>query len=91
MGFPLVLKLSSETITHKTDVGGVKLNLKTLDEVVEAFDEIKENVSRLAGPEHFGGVTVQRMILRGLRNHFRQFYLPTVWTSFAFWNRWSTR
>lgn len=65
MNFPLVLKLSSETITHKTDVGGVKLNLKSLDEVLEAFEEIKESVSRLAGPEHFGGVTVQRMIPSG--------------------------
>lgn len=65
MGFPLVLKLSSETITHKTDVGGVKLNLKTIDEVKTAFEEIKESVSRLAGAEHFGGVTVQRMIPSG--------------------------
>lgn len=65
MGFPLVLKLSSETITHKTDVGGVKLNLKTLEEVAKAFEEIKENVTRLAGAEHFGGVTVQRMVPTG--------------------------
>lgn len=65
MGFPLVLKLSSETITHKTDVGGVKLNLKTIDEVLEAFSDIKESVSRLAGAEHFDGVTVQRMIPTG--------------------------
>lgn len=62
MGFPLVLKLSSETITHKTDVGGVKLNLKTIDDVLAAFESIKESVTRLAGAEHFGGVSVQRMI-----------------------------
>lgn len=62
MGFPLVLKLSSETITHKTDVGGVKLNIKTVDEVLAAFHEIKDNVTRLAGAEHFDGVTVQHMI-----------------------------
>lgn len=65
MGFPVVLKLSSKTITHKTDVGGVKLNLNTLEEVAAAFQEIRENVSRLAGKEHFGGVTVQRMIPSG--------------------------
>lgn len=65
MGFPLVLKLSSKTITHKTDVGGVKLNLNTLQEVAKAFEEIKENVSQLVGEEHFGGVTVQRMIPSG--------------------------
>lgn len=65
MGFPLVLKLSSETITHKSDVGGVKLNIKSLDEVAKAFEEIRESVTRHAGAEHFGGVTVQRMVPRG--------------------------
>lgn len=64
LGFPVVLKLASETITHKTDVGGVKLNLKTPEQVEEAFEEIKVSVSRLAGSEHFGGVTVQRMVQR---------------------------
>jgi len=65
MGFPVVLKISSETITHKSDIGGVKLNLNSIEEVVKAFDEIKESVSRLAGAEHFHGVTVQRMVKRG--------------------------
>lgn len=65
VGFPIVLKLHSETITHKTDVGGVKLNLQNVEDVGKAYDEIKESVSRLAGKEHFGGVTVQRMVKRG--------------------------
>lgn len=62
LGYPIVLKLFSETITHKTDVGGVKLNLKSSEEVIEAYEEIKKSVSRLAGEEHFHGVTVQKMI-----------------------------
>lgn len=62
IGFPVVLKLCSETITHKTDVGGVKLNLQTVDDVTKGFYEIQESVSRLAGAEHFEGVTVQRMV-----------------------------
>jgi acetyltransferase len=65
MGFPVVLKLSSETITHKSDVGGVKLNLKNAKEVATAYLEIEESVSKLAGAEHFDGVTVQRMVNRG--------------------------
>lgn len=65
MGFPVVLKLCSETITHKSDVGGVKLHLKTSHDVAQAFDSIKDSVTRLAGGEHFGGVTVQRMVDRG--------------------------
>lgn len=65
MGFPVVLKISSETITHKSDIGGVKLNLASTEDVSRAFDEIKESVTRLAGAEHFHGVTVQRMVKRG--------------------------
>lgn len=64
MGYPVVLKLASETITHKTDIGGVKLNLRSAEQVEEAFNEIKSNVAKLAGLGHFGGVTVQRMIQR---------------------------
>lgn len=64
IGFPIVLKLSSETITHKTDVGGVKLDLHDADAVLKAYEEIKASVTRIAGAEHFGGVTVQPMIER---------------------------
>ena len=62
LGFPVVLKLHSETITHKTDVGGVKLNLKTDESVRESFEAIEESVTRIAGKEHFQGVSVQKMI-----------------------------
>lgn len=61
-GYPVVLKLHSETITHKTDVGGVQLNLKSEAEVQAAFTLIEENVLRLHGEGHFLGVTVQPMI-----------------------------
>jgi acetyltransferase len=62
IGFPVVLKLFSETITHKTDVGGVKLDLKDETVVQRAFEEIKSSVSERAGVEHFAGVTVQPMV-----------------------------
>ncbi|HEY5911733.1 MAG TPA: bifunctional acetate--CoA ligase family protein/GNAT family N-acetyltransferase [Verrucomicrobiae bacterium] len=62
IGFPTVLKLYSETITHKTDVGGVQLNLKNEDDVRAAFNEIKKAVTEKKGAEHFQGVTVQKMI-----------------------------
>ena len=65
IGFPVVLKLYSETITHKTDVGGVQLNLTSPEEVRRAFRAIKTSVSRKAGAKHFLGVTVQPMILKG--------------------------
>ena len=62
IGYPVVLKLYSETITHKTDVGGVRLNLCGPDNVTHAFAAIQRSVTDKAGAEHFQGVTVQPMI-----------------------------
>ena len=62
ISFPVVLKLHSETITHKTDVGGVKLNLGDAQAVREAYREIETSVAERAGAGHFLGVTVQPMI-----------------------------
>lgn len=62
IGYPVVLKLHSETITHKTDVQGVKLNLPSAAEVRGAFQDIREAVAARAGVEHFQGVTVQPMV-----------------------------
>ncbi len=59
IGYPVVLKLHSETITHKTDVGGVKLNLRTATDVAAAFTEIHSSVTVKVGAQHFLGVTVQ--------------------------------
>jgi acetyltransferase len=58
IGFPVVLKLHSETITHKTDVGGVKLNLANAAAVKQAFEAIKKGVKA----KDFLGVTVQPMV-----------------------------
>jgi len=62
IGYPVVLKLFSETITHKTDVGGVQLNLKDAEAVREAYRRIQTSVREKAGEGHFLGVTVQPMI-----------------------------
>jgi len=62
IGYPVVLKLHSETITHKTDVGGVQLNLSSEAAVRTAYQNIQESVTRAAGAEHFLGVTVQPMV-----------------------------
>lgn len=62
IGLPAVLKLHSETITHKTDVGGVKLNLASAEAVRGAFEEIRESVCARASAAAFQGVTVQPMI-----------------------------
>jgi len=62
IGYPIVLKLHSTTITHKTDVGGVQLNLADEAAVRNAWREISRSVAERAGPEHFAGVTVQPMV-----------------------------
>jgi acetyltransferase len=62
IGYPIVLKVYSETITHKTDVGGVQLNLGNADAVATAFDAIQTSVTGKVGAQHFQGVTVQPMI-----------------------------
>jgi len=62
LGFPVVLKLHSETVTHKTDVGGVKLGLADPDAVRAAYRAIESAVAEKAGARHFLGVTVQPMV-----------------------------
>jgi acetyltransferase len=62
LGYPVVLKLHSETITHKTDVGGVQLNLHDAEAVKRAYNAIESSVRTKAGAGHFSGVTVQPMI-----------------------------
>jgi acetyltransferase len=61
LGYPVVLKLNSETITHKTDVNGVQLNLRDAEAVRQAYAEIQQAVTERVGAEHFQGVTVQPM------------------------------
>jgi len=61
IGYPVVLKIHSETITHKTDVGGVQLNLADAKAVEKAYEKIEKSVAEKVGAEHFLGVTVQPM------------------------------
>ncbi len=62
LGYPVVLKLLSKTITHKTDVGGVQLDLADESAVRRAYGAIESSVAQQAGAGHFLGVTVQPMI-----------------------------
>src|SRR5215207_4410097 len=61
-GYPVVLKLDSNTITHKTDVGGVRLNLMDAQEVRRSYEEMERSISESFSPEDFAGVTVQPMV-----------------------------
>src|SRR5512136_2954075 len=58
-GFPVVLKIVSPDILHKTDVGGVKLNLNSEEEVGQAFDDIIKSAKKHKPKAKIDGVSVQ--------------------------------
>ncbi|NMB71794.1 MAG: CoA-binding protein [Bacteroidales bacterium] len=64
-GFPVVMKISSEQILHKTDVGGVLLNLYTEDDVVDAYKRIIENVTQAMPESSINGILVEKQISGG--------------------------
>ncbi len=64
IGYPVVLKLHSHTLTHKAQVGGVRLSLSDESAVRRAYREIESSVRDWAGAKGFLGVTVQPMIAR---------------------------
>lgn len=65
VGFPVVLKIASPQIVHKTDVGGVKIGLKSPEEVRRAYVEIMESVHRFLPQAEVYGVEVQHMMPPG--------------------------
>ena len=65
LGFPVALKVLSPDISHKSDVGGVMLNLQTADEVRSAAEAIKSRCVRLRPDARLTGFTVQQMVKRG--------------------------
>ena len=61
IGFPVVLKIVSPDILHKSDAGGVKVNLKNVEEVRSAYGKILENARKYNGVARIVGVLVQEM------------------------------
>ena len=66
LGFPVVLKIVSPQITHKSDVGGVALGLTSADEVTAAFDRITASAKQHVKNATIEGVAVQRMEPQGV-------------------------
>jgi len=65
IGFPVVMKISSPDILHKTEVGGVKLNITSVKEAEATFMDIVSSVKRLMPSAFINGVMVYRMIKGG--------------------------
>ena len=66
IGFPIVLKIVSSDIIHKTDAGGVVVNLKSKEAVMVAFCTILENVKKFKADAKIEGVLVQEMAPQGI-------------------------
>ena len=66
LGFPVVLKISSPDIVHKSDAGGVRLGLETPEQVERAYDEILKSASQKYPGARVPGLSVQKMAAPGV-------------------------
>jgi acetyltransferase len=64
LGFPVAMKINSRDISHKSDSGGVMLNLENAQAVRAAFHEITEKVKRYRPDAHLDGISIQPMIVK---------------------------
>ncbi|OIN98051.1 acetyl CoA synthetase subunit alpha [Candidatus Desantisbacteria bacterium CG1_02_49_89] len=62
IGFPVVMKILSPDVLHKTDAGGVKLDIKTKEEAEKAFDEINASVKKYLPAAKIVGVIIEEMV-----------------------------
>jgi acyl-CoA synthetase (NDP forming) len=65
VGYPVALKVASEQISHKSDIGGVRVGLERPEDVREAFEEILRNALQVVPRAAIDGVLVQRMAAPG--------------------------
>jgi len=65
LGFPVVMKIASVDVVHKSDAGGVKLGLKTTAQVGKAYDEIMKSIKKAFPQARIQGVSVQTMAKQG--------------------------
>ncbi|UCF04040.1 MAG: acetate--CoA ligase family protein [bacterium] len=65
IGYPLVLKIDSPDILHKTEAGGLKLGIKNRKELVAAYNEVLENAAAYDPKARINGVLVQEMVSGG--------------------------
>ncbi len=66
IGYPVAVKLDSIKLVHKTEIGGVLLNLKTKEAVRKAFEAIKMRVDATGQPDAMNGVLIQPMVSGGV-------------------------
>lgn len=65
IGYPLIAKISSKDILHKTDIGGVRANIKNKEDVISAWNEIMENTMKNAASAEINGILIQQFLPAG--------------------------
>jgi acetyltransferase len=66
IGFPVALKIASPNILHKTDMGGIQLNLANSEAVEDAYDLMMLKIAKRAPEAQIDGIYVEQMVPRGL-------------------------
>jgi acyl-CoA synthetase (NDP forming) len=66
LGFPVVIKVESPDLPHKTEAGVIRLNLRTDDDVRTAYAEVMANAAKVSPPPRINGVLVQPMVPQGV-------------------------
>lgn len=66
IGYPVVAKVQAASIMHKSDIGGVQLDLKSAHEVAQAYEDILDKVTRQLNPTDLEGISIQKMVLQGV-------------------------
>ncbi|MBT3880130.1 MAG: acetate--CoA ligase family protein [Candidatus Scalindua sp.] len=62
IGFPLVLKIASQDVPHKSDIGGVVINVENAQEVERNYHKVLDNLKRVVPEAQIGGVLVQKQL-----------------------------
>lgn len=65
IGFPVVMKIASPDILHKSDIGGVRVGLKNRDEVLDVFENMTTSARKYMPDADIWGVSVQEMVTQG--------------------------
>ncbi len=65
MGYPVAIKVIAEQLSHKSDVGGVQLNLRNADALSEAFEDMMQRIGQAYPEARLDGVLVQPMVTGG--------------------------
>ena len=64
-GFPVVLKIVAEGLLHKSDAGGIKLNIQSEEELRVAFDDLMAHIKKVAPEAKIEGAMVEKMAAKG--------------------------